>query len=163
MEQTGDPKESSPPQGHSSRTREGRSPTKKEGFRFLQCGCERGPRKKQSGDSTAPGLRPPLQPPRSCPLRAGSTTQSTRTGNASSAHGATGTISLLANLGSKHQPKSPFHVNQVKLCRRPLHLRVLPHHSGTSVSPLPSQVLMVPEGGSRPMLGLASRRVEAAL
>ena len=29
MEQTGDPKESSPPQGHSSRTREGRSPTRK--------------------------------------------------------------------------------------------------------------------------------------
>ena len=61
--QTGDPKESSPPQGHSSRTREGLSPTMKEGFRCLQCGFERSPRKNNAAIRPHQGCGHPCSHP----------------------------------------------------------------------------------------------------
>ena len=61
--QTGDPKESSPPQGHSSRTREGLSPTMKEGFRCLQCGFEWSPRKNNAAIRPHQGCGHPCSHP----------------------------------------------------------------------------------------------------
>ena len=90
MEQRGDPNESSPLQDTAHAPEKDDHQLSK-GFRRLQCGFERSPRQaKQSGDSTAPGLRPLHPDVVLSDLRAGSTTQPTKTGNASAAPGATG-------------------------------------------------------------------------